>query len=167
MAFLLVLPWVAIGAVGGYKRRPGLTCVCLCALNVAGYIFAYIDNQDTKRRNLQRPGGLNPFDDWWTFMQYVTVVALVAATLVAFVFYALGSHVGRIATESHIRECKKCGMCPKCGYDLRSVFEPRCPECGAGFAQGTRCLYCNQPMRQNKLRTCGACSKAIAARLFR
>jgi hypothetical protein len=26
------------------------------------------------------------------------------------------------------------GHCSKCGYDLRGLIEPRCPECGRGFA---------------------------------
>lgn len=44
----------------------------------------------------------------------------------------------RFIPLSRRRKRMKLGLCLKCGYDLRGLPEPRCPECGTEFQENIR-----------------------------
>lgn len=39
----------------------------------------------------------------------------------------------RVAVELHRGPIVRPGVCTRCGYDLRGLPQPRCPECGTAF----------------------------------
>ena len=38
--------------------------------------------------------------------------------------------------------------CPRCGYDLRNLTVPRCPECGLRYIERHRWVWSDKPPRQ-------------------
>jgi hypothetical protein len=85
--------------------------------------FAGIEIFDRPRHSFKLGNSSGTF---WAF-RYLTVPYWLVTSLFALLPIAWGFHLRR---RLRIRSRLKRGLCPSCGYDLRSSTN-RCPECGA------------------------------------
>lgn len=66
---------------------------------------------------------------------FAMVIGIVAA------FWTFGPGVAMLLLAVRIRRVMRSGCCIQCGYDLRGLSEPRCPECGTPFSPNTPALH--------------------------
>lgn len=120
------------GVIGAWRRKWWLT-ITLTALAAILYIthdvltdpYGCVVIIDTYFRN-RPPPGLMYFHSW-AHAYDVSIVPFGFAV-------AILTHAGVVRFRNRKwRERSRAGCCIECGYSLRGLADPRCPECGRSF----------------------------------
>jgi len=106
---IAMLPVLAIGIVMGGAGHGDFTLL-MCATFPAGLLYAFVLDL------------LGPGDEL-----FALPILLLCIAQWAFFGYLIDSVIG---TFSHAADPS---VCVRCGYQLRALTEPRCPECGTPF----------------------------------
>ncbi|RJP37048.1 MAG: hypothetical protein C4547_06315 [Phycisphaerales bacterium] len=122
-------PFLAAAAVAillGGAWRVGAACDCRPLFFIygciGGLVFIPLLVRERGGAFLQYPR--DRADDWWVTVSCIVMV----------VFAGLACRVlAAISYDWQRRIEVKVGLCRKCGYSLRGLTVPRCPECGTPF----------------------------------
>lgn len=126
-------PWLASYSVGGFicgcvaafimvatgTRRLGARSICTASFAACNALLLYLLVASQLRH--MDVYGTDPF---MVLGMYAWGIAAVLAIL------ATGVREARLRRTRRRRT-----LCARCGYSLRGLREPRCPECGASFAK--------------------------------
>ena len=113
--------WAYRHAVSGRSSRLVVAGMWLIFLPVA---YCYV--RYARSWLLSDPYGKDPNHTWIAILYLAFTVPLILLC---------GAILMR-ATLNYIYQARvERGICIKCGHDLHEATEPRCPECGTGFAR--------------------------------
>ncbi len=149
VSFLIILIVIALGKDS--KNRSFIVRLCRHCLPEVDLF----ESEDRKRRALRQAIGNSKTCYLWCLANMVSVFILFYILPILYAMFPLVQPIDWIfkalicigflysclwLTRARIRRCLRqelindgVPICEPCGYDLRDLTEPRCPECGATF----------------------------------
>jgi predicted RNA-binding Zn-ribbon protein involved in translation (DUF1610 family) len=91
---------------------------------------------------------------------FVGFFAWMLPTLI--LLYVIGLPIRRVTRRRFDRTLADARVCVTCGYDLRGLTSPACPECGEpdpAYRSGRACLGCGYDLRMNTTDRCPECGE--------